>query len=87
MPSGGTTKTYPALDLGAERGRAVLLHLNAGTIRTEVQRLATGGASSLQEVREIMDRSFPPEVFCPYGTDIGERQTERFQQYCECIHA
>jgi hypothetical protein len=53
MPSGGTTKTYPALDLGAERGRAGLVHLNAGTIRTEVQRLAT----------------------------------ERFQPYCECIHA
>jgi len=52
-----------------------------------VQILATGGASSLQEVREIIDRSFPTEVFEPFGTDIWERQTGRFQQYCECIYA
>ena len=52
-----------------------------------VQILATGGASSLQEVREIIDRSFPTEVFEPRETDIWDRQAERFQQYCECIYA
>lgn len=52
-----------------------------------VQMLATGGASSLQEVREIIDRSFPTEVFEPFGTDLWERQAERFQQYCECAYA
>ena len=51
------------------------------------QILATGGASSLQEVREIVDRSFPTNVFEPCDTDIWERQAERFQQYCECIYA
>src|SRR5213079_2464844 len=39
-----------------------------------VQILATGGASSLQEVREIIDRSFPTEVFEPRETDIWDRQ-------------
>jgi rhamnulokinase len=52
-----------------------------------VQILATGGASTLQEVREIIDRSFPTEVFEPIRTDIWERQAERFQQYCECTYA
>jgi rhamnulokinase len=52
-----------------------------------VQILATGGAGSLPEVREIIDRSFPPKVFGPCGTDLWERQAERFQQYCECIYA
>ncbi len=52
-----------------------------------IQILATGAASSLQEVREIIDRSFPTEMFEPCGTGIWGRQAERFQQYCECIHA
>ena len=52
-----------------------------------VQILATGGASSLQEVRDIIDRSFPTEVFEPREADIWERQADRFQQYCECIYA
>jgi Iap family predicted aminopeptidase len=49
--------------------------------------LATGAASSLQEVRAIVDRSFPTEVFKPLETDQWERQTERFEQYCEMIYA
>lgn len=52
-----------------------------------VQVLATGGASSLQEVRAIIDRSFPTEIFERSGTDVWERQAERFQHYCECIYA
>jgi rhamnulokinase len=52
-----------------------------------IQILATGEASSLQEVRSIVDRSFPTDVFEPLETDKWERQTERFGQYCEMIHA
>jgi rhamnulokinase len=52
-----------------------------------IQILATGEASSLQEVRTIVDRSFPTDVFEPVETDKWERQTERFEQYCEMIHA
>ena len=52
-----------------------------------IQMLATGGASSLREVREIIDHSFPTKTFEPHETDVWDRQAERFQQYCECIYA
>jgi rhamnulokinase len=52
-----------------------------------VQILATGGASSLQEVRAIVDRSFPTEIFEPCDTDLWDQHTERFEQYCETIYA
>jgi rhamnulokinase len=52
-----------------------------------IQILATGEASSLQQVRATVDRSFPTEVFEPLETDKWERQTERFEQYCEIIYA
>jgi rhamnulokinase len=52
-----------------------------------MQILATGEASSLQEVRAIVDRSFPTEVFEPVDTDRWEQQTRRFEQYCEFIYA
>ena len=52
-----------------------------------IQILATGEASSLQEVRAIIDRSFPIEVFEPLETDKWDRQTERFEHYCEMTYA
>jgi len=52
-----------------------------------IQILATGGAASLREVRAIVDRSFPTEVFEPLDTDKWETQTERFQQYTEMTYA
>jgi rhamnulokinase len=52
-----------------------------------IQILATGGASSLQEVRGIVDRSFPTEVFEPLETDKWDQHAERFEQYCESIYA
>jgi len=52
-----------------------------------VQILATGGASSLQEVRNIVDRSFPTEIFEPVVTDKWEQHAQRFEQYCESIYA
>jgi len=52
-----------------------------------MQILATGEASSLQQVRSIIDRSFPTEVFDPVETDNWTRQTERFEQYCEMTYA
>lgn len=51
-----------------------------------VQILATGGATSLQEVRAIVDRSFPSEVYEPRETDKWERHAERFEQYCGSIY-
>lgn len=52
-----------------------------------IQFLATGGAASLREVRDIIDRSFPPEVFEPRETDLWEHAGERFEQYCGCRYA
>ena len=52
-----------------------------------MQILATGGASSLPEVRAIVDRSFPTEVFEPLETDRWERESKKFQQYCEVVYA
>jgi rhamnulokinase len=52
-----------------------------------MQILATGEASSLEEVRAVVDRSFATEVFEPRDTDRWERQADRFEQYCEMIYA
>jgi rhamnulokinase len=52
-----------------------------------IQILATGVATSLQEVRAIVDRSFPTEVFNPLETDKWDQQAERFEQYCGSIYA
>jgi len=52
-----------------------------------MQILATGGASSLQEVRAIVERSFPTEAFEPLDTDKWDQHAERFEQYCGSIYA
>lgn len=52
-----------------------------------IQILATGEASSLQEVRAIVDRSFPTETFEPRETGSWEPHSERFEQYCEIAYA
>jgi len=52
-----------------------------------IQILATGGAASLQEVRAIVDRSFPTEVFDPLDTDKWDQHAERFEHYCGSIYA
>jgi rhamnulokinase len=52
-----------------------------------IQILATGGATTLQEVRAIVDRSFPTEVFEPADTHQWDQQAERFQHYSELTYA
>ena len=52
-----------------------------------IQILATGGASSLKEVRNIVDHSFATEVFEPLETDKWNAQAGRFQRCCELIYA
>jgi rhamnulokinase len=52
-----------------------------------IQILATGGASSLQEVRAMVDRSFPTEIYEPVEPAKWDREAERFQQYSEMIYA
>jgi rhamnulokinase len=52
-----------------------------------MQLLATGEASSLAEVRALVDRSFPTEIFEPRETDRWERHLARFQHYTETVYA
>lgn len=52
-----------------------------------IQVLATREASSLEEVRTIVDRSFPTEVFEPTETDKWELHFQRFEHYCEMTYA
>jgi rhamnulokinase len=52
-----------------------------------IQILASGGASSLREVRAIVDRSFPTEVFEPQQPQEWDQHAERFEQYCENLYA
>jgi rhamnulokinase len=52
-----------------------------------IQILATGQASSLEEVRAMVDRSFPTEVFEPLATDKWDRHAERFEHNCGSIYA
>jgi rhamnulokinase len=47
-----------------------------------MQLVAVGAASSLSEVRSIVDRSFPVEVYQPTGTADWESAYQKFRQYC-----
>lgn len=57
----------------------------AGNIAIQV--FATREASSLQEVRAIVDRSYPTTIFEPVDTDAWENHLQRFEQYCEMTYA
>jgi rhamnulokinase len=52
-----------------------------------MQMLATGAASSLQDARAIIERSFATEVYEPAGRGRWDEEYLRFQQYCEYTHA
>ena len=52
-----------------------------------MQILATGATSSLAEVRAMIDRSFPTEIFEPQETDKWERHIARFRHYTEMVYA
>jgi rhamnulokinase len=70
-------------------GRTVLAGPAEATALGNVamQILATGGASSLREVRAIVERSFPTEAFEPLDNDKWDEHAERFEQYCGSIYA
>jgi rhamnulokinase len=87
---GGGSKNRLLNQLTADAtGRRVLAGPAEATALGNVamQILATGGASSLREVRSMVDRSFPTEVFEPLETDEWDRRAQRFEQYCESTYA
>jgi len=87
---GGGSKNRLLNQLTADAtGRKVLAGPAEATAlgNVAIQILATGAAASLQEVRSIVDRSFPTEVFDPLETDKWDQHVERFEQYCGSIYA
>ncbi len=72
MPSGNTSKPCLAFDFEAESVRTIL---------------ASGAATSLKEVRDIIDNSHPVEVFEPLETVKWDDQAERFEHNCEAVYA
>jgi rhamnulokinase len=52
-----------------------------------MQILATGGVTSLKEVRAIVEHSYPPEVFTPRAVEPWNQHAERFEHYCEVVYA
>jgi rhamnulokinase len=87
---GGGSKNRLLNQLTADAtGRRVLAGPAEATAlgNVAIQILATGGATSLQEVRAIVDRSFPTEVFDPLEPGKWDQHAERFEQYCGSICA
>src|SRR5579863_939515 len=70
-------------------GRRVLAGPSEATAlgNVAIQILATGEAASLAEVRAIVERSFPTEIFDPVETDKWDQHAERFEHYCGSIYA
>lgn len=52
-----------------------------------VQILATGGATSLAEVRSMVEHSFPVEVFNPIESDRWNDNAKRFEHYTKAANA
>jgi rhamnulokinase len=87
---GGGAKNRLLNQLTADAtGRKVLAGPTEATALGNVamQMLATGAASTLKEVRGIIERSYPAEVFEPLDTEKWNRQAERFEHYCEAVYA
>jgi rhamnulokinase len=66
-------------------GRRVLAGPTEATALGNIgmQMLATGAASSLPEVRRVIARSFPAQVYEPRETDKWLEVYKRFREYCE----
>ena len=87
---GGGAKNRLLNQLTADAtGRTVLAGPAEATALGNVamQMLATGAASTLKDVRDIIERSYPAEVFEPLDTEKWDRQAERFEHYCEAVYA
>jgi rhamnulokinase len=66
-------------------GRRVLAGPTEATALGNIgmQMLATGAARSLTEVRKVIARSFPPQVYEPRETDKWQEVYKTFREYCE----
>ena len=83
---GGGAKNQLLNQLTADAtGRRVIAGPTEATALGNIgmQMLATGAARSLGEVREVIARSFPAQVFEPRETDKWLEVYKRFREYCE----
>jgi rhamnulokinase len=87
---GGGSKNRLLNQLTADAtGRTVLAGPAEATAlgNLAMQFLATGDAASLQDVRALIERCYPSEVFEPRDTETWDRQAQRFEHYCEASYA
>jgi len=87
---GGGSKNRLLNQLTADAtGRNVLAGPAEATALGNVamQILATGAASSLKEVRAVIERSYPAEFFEPRDPEKWNQQANRFEHYCEAAYA
>jgi rhamnulokinase len=70
-------------------GRTVLAGPTEATSlgNVAVQMLATGAVNSLNEVRALIERSYPCEIFEPREPEQWNRHADRFEHYCEAWYA
>jgi rhamnulokinase len=83
---GGGAKNQLLNQLTADAtGRRVIAGPTEATALGNIgmQMLATGAARSLTEVREVIARSFPPQVYEPRETDKWQEVYKTFREYCE----
>jgi len=52
-----------------------------------MQMVASGTLNSIAEMRQLIDRSFPTEIFEPRDTACWDSVATRFQHYCEFTYA
>jgi len=52
-----------------------------------MQMVATGEVSSVRDMRALIARSFPPDVYEPENMERWNQEANRFQQYCEFSYA
>jgi rhamnulokinase len=87
---GGGSKNRLLNQLAADAtGKTVLAGPAEATALGNIamQILATGRANSLRDVRAMVERSYPPELFEPRDTEKWDRQADRFEHYCEAVYA
>jgi rhamnulokinase len=87
---GGGSKNHLLNQLTADAtGKTVIAGPAEATVlgNVAVQMLATDCVSSLKEVRAMLARSYPAEIFEPVNTEEWDRHAERFEQYCEDAYA
>jgi rhamnulokinase len=80
---GGRNELLNQFTAEALRRRVIVGPVEATALgNVGMQMLATGAATSLAEVRQVIARSFPPQVYEPVEPEKWDEVYGRFRQYC-----